>query len=119
MNKDYYFNHLHNLFSNRIALEDKTRVFNQYNPVFVQIPRGSNRNLIYYDTRVLHKLFDFDDNYRLEMIKNGYRKSIEENKYGRIANPGREISIPRIQCTKSYRGNIKYASRRFLNDMGK
>ena len=54
-----------------------------------------------------------------EKIQNEYRKFIEENRYGRIKYRRGEISIPRIQCAQSNGNNIKYASRRLLDDMGK
>jgi hypothetical protein len=54
-----------------------------------------------------------------ERVKDEYRKFIDENKYGRITVRNRQISIPRIQCTKSNGNNIKYAPRRFPNGLGK
>lgn len=51
-------------------------------------------------------------------LQDEYRKFIEENRYGRIANPNGSLSIPRIQFTQNNGNNIKYASRRLLDDMG-
>ena len=76
-------------------------------------PNKDNRIYSYGD------IIDSAINRQQEKIQNEYRKFIEENRYGRIEYRGREISIPRIQCAQSNGNNIKYASRRLLDDMGK
>ena len=75
----------------------------------VLIPRGYIRS-IRFDNYLKSKQETFIDE---------YRKFINENKYGRITVRNRQISIPRIQFTKSNGNNIKYASRRFPNGLGK
>ena len=41
-----------------------------------------------------------------ELCLDEYRKFIEENKYGRIGDRGRLLSVPRIQYTKNNRNTI-------------
>ena len=84
--------------------------------MYVQDLTQSNKN---------GRIYSYDDiidsftNRQQEKIEDEYRKFIEENRYGRIEYRRGEISIPRIQLTQSHGNNIKYASRRLLNDMGK
>ena len=83
--------------------------------------RPSERKPIYLIPRGYIRSIRFD-NYlksKQETFIDEYRKIIGENKYGRITIRNRQISIPRIQCTESNGNNIKYAPRRFPNDMGK
>ena len=56
---------------------------------------------------------------RIRMVENEYRKFASKNKYGRIATPRGQVSIPRIQCSTGNGNNIKYDSRRIFDDMGK
>ena len=77
-----------------------------------------NKNKRIYDKSVLiSSILSTED--RMRKVKNEFRKFIEENKYGRIATPRGEISIPRIQSSESNGNNIKYDSRRLFDDMGK
>lgn len=72
-----------------------------------------------------NRIYSYEDicnsfiNRQQEQIQNEYRKFIEENRYGRIKYRRGEVSVPRIQCSKSNGNNIKYDSRRLLDDMGK
>ena len=66
-----------------------------------------------------NKIYTIQGKLDLERIQNEYRKFIKENRYGRVTIRNGQVSIPRIQCSKSNGNNIKYDSRRFLNDMGK
>lgn len=52
-------------------------------------------------------------------LEDGYRKFIEESKYGRITVRLGKISVPIVLCPTGYGNNIKYDSRRLLDDMGK
>ena len=72
-------------------------------------PRGQGFLSCFYPTPIYERINLSDE----------YRKFIEENRYGRIANPNGSLSIPRIQFTHNNGNNIKYASRRLLDDMGK
>lgn len=94
--------------------------FRQFQKTLVKIylqefeqPNKNNRIYSYSDIRN-----EYIKNSR-KRAENEYRKFIEENRYGRIKYRRGEISIPRIQCAQSHGNNIKYASRRLLDDMGK
>ena len=80
---------------------------------FNQVDKNNRIYTIYEDIRNL-----FINNQQEQIQDDEYRKFIEENRYGRIEYRGGEISIPRIQCAQSNGNNIKYASRRLLDDMG-
>lgn len=74
-------------------------------------PRGNNPGYVFS--------LPFPIIHERKKLQDEYRKFIEENRYGRIANPNGSLSIPRIQFTENNGNNIKYASRRLLDDMGK
>ena len=60
-------------------------------------------------------------NYYKEKFENEYRKFIEENRFKGIKTitSFRPLSISGIPCAKSHGNNIKYATRRSFDDMGK
>lgn len=54
-----------------------------------------------------------------EIVKDEYRKFIDESKYGRIEFGARPLPLPRVRITQSNGNTIKYAPRRFSNGVGK
>lgn len=92
-----------------------------FNPIYL-FPRQYGR-MTSIEAMILHRHGQFFNNHIIKLSKesllNEYRKFIEENKYGRVKLGSRQISIPRIQRSKSNRNNIKHDTRRFLNGMGK
>lgn len=93
MSKDY-FNHLHVLNSNMNGIKP--------NVIYhLEWPRGGflSRNMTYYSVEFMRNFFDSQIQYRQEQMKNEYRKFIEENKYGRVGNGRRTLSVPRVQLT--------------------
>lgn len=67
------------------------------------------------DTIIIDSIYGCEQ----ELVRNEYRKFIEEGRFKRVEYRCGSLSIPRVQCTKSNGNSIKYASRRFPNDMVK
>lgn len=102
MSKEFYrdYCHLLNIHSN--ITKDKIYIFERHKPYFLQLPVMHcclSRNGRFYSQRMLHEMMDFYIEYELERMRNEYRKFIEENKYGRVGNGRRTLSVPRVQLT--------------------
>lgn len=95
MNKEFYNNyfHLHHLCSNMTGIKP-----NKIYQVATQ-RSGLNRNLIYYTEEMINGFIKQFNLQKQEQMENEYRKFIEENKYGRIGNGRRTLSVPRVQLT--------------------
>ena len=80
---------------------------------------NKNKRIYPFDLGLRPLILDTLYNDKRELVENEYRKFIEENRFKGIKYRSGQISIPRIQCTTSNGNTIKYASRRFPNDMVK